>query len=106
MKLSVSLAAAALLSLSATVANATNHMVEQKGGAFAPGTLSVKLNDTVVFVNNDKVTHNVYSRSAGNEFRVSAQKPGEKTAIKFDSKGEIDVRCAMHPKMRLTINVE
>ena len=87
-------------------ASAANHIVEQSGKKFAPETLKVKVGDTVTFVNNDSITHNVFSRTNDHRFNIGAQKAGEQKAVKFDKNGLIDVRCAMHPTMRLKVEVE
>lgn len=84
---------------------AAEYTVTQKGKKFSPGTLDIKIGDTVKFVNDDKRRHNVYSRTEGHEFNVRKQKPGEANSRKFDKAGKIAVKCAIHPKMRLTINV-
>ena len=92
--------------LLAAQAFAASHVVTQKGMAFAPETMTVKVGDTVVFKNDDKLTHNVYSRSPGNEFNLKSVKPGDSAEWAFSSPGEVAVRCAIHPKMKMTIKVE
>ena len=83
----------------------SDHVISQKGKKFSPGEISIKAGDTVTFVNDDKTRHNVYSRTAGHKFKIKKQKPGAKDSITFDDSGVIDVRCAIHPKMKLVINV-
>jgi plastocyanin len=85
---------------------AASHPVTQKGKVFAPGTITVKVGDTVTFKNDDDVTHNAFSTSAGNAFNAKAQTPGSTTEIAFKTKGKVAVKCAFHPGMSLTVNVE
>ena len=106
MTLRTLLTATVALTLVHGSAMAANHIVEQSGKKFAPETLKIKAGDTITFVNNDSITHNVYSRTNDHRFNIGAQKSGEKKALKFDKKGLIDIRCAMHPTMKLKVEVE
>lgn len=87
-------------------ASAAEYKVTQKGKKFSPATLNIRVGDTVNFINDDKHRHNVYSRSAGHKFNIKKQKPGDSNSRTFDKAGSITVKCAIHPKMRLTINVK
>ncbi len=87
-------------------ASAGEIMITQEKKAFSEKKLTVKAGDTVVFRNDDQVTHNVYSRSKGHKFDIGAQKPGVSTPYTFASPGKVKVRCAIHPRMKLTVHVE
>jgi plastocyanin len=80
-------------------------VIEQLGKKFAQTEITVKKGDTVTFVNKDPITHNVYSQSPGNAFDVKTQKPGESSDVKFDTVGDADVQCAIHPSMKMRIHV-
>jgi Plastocyanin len=102
--------ASALLALAALVAgtgagHAETVIVDQTGKKFSTTELTIKKGDTVTFANKDPITHNVYSQSPGNAFDVKTQKPGESSDVKFDSVGDVDVQCAIHPGMKLRIHV-
>jgi plastocyanin len=84
---------------------AAAHSVSQKGKAFAPATLAVKAGETLTFRNDDDVTHNAFSTSKGNEFNSKVQLPGNASSVTFKEAGTVDVRCAFHPKMKLTVVV-
>jgi plastocyanin len=99
----IALACAGTLSLQA---EATEFRVTQKGQQFNPRALTVKAGDEVVFVNDDTGTHNVFSESPANSFDLKAQRPGASTRVAFPKAGKVDVRCAIHPSMRMTIEVE
>lgn len=99
----VALACAGALS---SPAGATEFRVTQKGQQFSPRTLTIKTGDEVVFVNDDTGTHNVFSESAANSFDLKAQRPGASTRVAFPKAGKVEVRCAIHPSMRMTIEVE
>lgn len=83
-----------------------SHVVVQKDKAFSTAELKVKPGDTVVFKNEDDVVHNVFSQSPGFEFNSKSQAPGAETSASFDKAGVVEVRCAIHPKMKMTIQVQ
>jgi len=93
-------------SLLASVALAEEFEISQKGKAFSEKEVSLKVGDTISFANNDDITHNVYSRSKGHKFDIGAQRPGTTVAHQFTSPGKVKVRCAIHPRMKLTVTVE
>ncbi len=107
MKVSVTVAALACAGLGLpSPAAATEFTVTQKGQQFNPRALKIKAGDEVVFVNDDAGTHNVFSESAANTFDLKAQRPGTRTRVAFPAAGRIDIRCAIHPSMRMTVDVE
>lgn len=83
----------------------TEHTVLHKGKKFSPAELNIKVGDTVTFENHDKARHNIYSKSSGQKFKIRKQKPGARDSVSFDSVGAAEVRCAVHPKMKMVINI-
>ena len=79
--------------------------VGQKDKTFSQAEVSLSSGDAIVFVNDDSVAHNVFSRSPGFQFNLKLQKPGEKAKVVFDQAGEFTVRCAIHPRMELVVKV-
>jgi plastocyanin len=98
----LSLAAVAAL---AVAAGAEELEVSQKGKSFQPGEMKVKVGDTVVFHNDDEITHNIFSRSENAEFNLKMQPPGQDLKYTFEKPGTALVRCAIHPKMKLVVQV-
>lgn len=92
--------------LFAATAWAEDHTVVQQGKKFAPASVTVKKDDTVVFTNQDPVTHNVYSQTPGMAFDLRTQKPGAASAVTFERAGTAEVRCAIHPQMKMTVIVK
>ncbi len=80
--------------------------ISQKKRRFDPKLLNAKTGDTVLFVNDDRYAHTLYSKTPGFEFNVRKQMPGDEDTIKLDKRGKFEVRCAIHPRMKMTINVE
>jgi plastocyanin len=87
-------------------ADAAGVTVSQKDRAFAPTAVTVKAGATLIFKNDDDVTHNSFSMSKGNEFNSKAQQPGQTASVSFKTPGEVEIRCAFHPKMRMTVTVQ
>jgi plastocyanin len=87
------------------IAFAAQHSIMQKGKVFSESAVAVKKGDTVVFVNDDNIAHNILSTTPGHEFNLGAVAPGDSAQITFDKSGEIAVQCAIHPRMKLTVTV-
>lgn len=79
--------------------------VGQKDKQFSQSTLTVKKGDTVRFVNNDPFFHNVFSLSDAKLFDLGSYPQGEYRDVEFDQSGTVEVECALHPSMTLTIEV-
>ncbi|MGQ0752335.1 MAG: cupredoxin domain-containing protein [Betaproteobacteria bacterium] len=97
----------AVAALATTVAfSAPDFTVVQKNQEFSVRHLTIKAGDRVTFVNNDAVTHNVYSDTKGLAFEIELQPPGRADTVQFSSPGVAEVRCAIHPNMRLSVAVK
>jgi plastocyanin len=105
MRASVLIASPFIL-LFASTAWAENQTVVQQGKAFAQTAVTINKGDTVTFTNQDPVTHNVYSQTSGMAFDLKTQKPGASSEVKFDRVGAAEVRCAIHPQMKMTVTVK
>ncbi len=85
---------------------AGEHTVSQSEKQFSQEQITIKAGDTILFKNEDSVAHNLFSRSDGFKFNLKKQEPGTENAIPFESAGTAEVRCAIHPKMKLVVTVE
>jgi plastocyanin len=90
------------LSAGALAANLT---ITQKGRTFSSESITIKKGGTVTFLNDDSVPHNIMSTSQGNEFNLGSQPPGASTDVTFKEGGEVQVICAIHPRMKMTVTV-
>ncbi|MBX2804410.1 MAG: hypothetical protein KTR19_00435 [Hyphomicrobiales bacterium] len=86
-------------------AAAPSKMIYQKGRTFSEKLVQLKAGEPLTFVNNDSVPHNIYSLSDGNEFDLGSQKPGMITDVTFMQPGDVDVLCAIHPRMKMSVKV-
>lgn len=64
--------------------------------------LKIKQGDTVDFRNVDSVKHNVFLEDQFNFVQPS----GSRNKFQFAKKGAYEVKCAIHPKMKIKITVE
>lgn len=80
-------------------------VMDQQNLAFIPHVLPIPVGSTVLFPNNDKVNHNVFSMSRTKKFNLGSYKPGESQTVVFDKPGIVEVRCDVHAEMAAYILV-
>jgi plastocyanin len=84
---------------------AEDFRIGQKDRAFSQTEITIKPGDSIVFKNLDDVTHNVFSITPGMEFDLRRQAPGGSSRVPFNQEGVAEVRCSIHPKMKLVVIV-
>jgi plastocyanin len=84
---------------------ATERTINQQGKVFSESEVSIKTGDTLVFLNDDTVVHNVISISPGNQFNLGSIKPGVSTPVTFKNAGTVQIICAIHPSMKMTVQI-
>lgn len=80
----------------------TSNTVTEKGLAFDPASLTVKVGDTVTFLNEDSATHDV--EIDGKQLGEHGQ--GAKVQWTADKAGTYPYRCTIHPSMTGEIVVQ
>ena len=80
------------------------HKISQAGKLFTPAEIEITRGETVGFVNDDAITHNVFAKSMN--LNTGAMKPGDSREVTFDAPGKVEVKCAIHPMMKMTISVK
>jgi plastocyanin len=91
----------------AVAAHASMTAIVQSHQSFDRPALTIKAGDTIDFVNQDTVTHNIQIVDTSNNIKDEGlQKPGEKVTVTMSTPGQYKVRCAIHPKMRMTLVVQ
>jgi plastocyanin len=104
--LRTSMAVVLAIPLVAASAGSTDGDVDQKGLRFTKPAVAIPIGGTVHFHNSDDVIHNIMTIDANDEPEDQGlQKPGETISTKFDKAGDYQVRCAIHPKMKMTVKV-
>ena len=87
------------------LAGAADFTIIQKDKAISVRQITIKVGDRITFVNDDSVTHNLYSETKGLEFEIELQPPGRSDTVQFSQPGVAEVRCAIHPNIKLQVHV-
>jgi plastocyanin len=80
-------------------------VMDQQNLEFIPHVLPIPVGSTVLFPNNDKVDHNVFSMSRKKKFNLGSYTPGESQTVVFDKPGIVELRCDVHAEMAAYILV-
>ena len=94
-----------LAGLSIGALAAANQQIHQKGRVFSAESVTIKKGEALTFVNDDTIPHNILSASKGNEFNLGSQAPGAATDVTFKETGDVQVLCAIHPRMKMMVKV-
>jgi plastocyanin len=76
---------------------AAKNEISIQGNAFNPDNLSIKIGDTVTWVNNDSYAHTVKAKTG--EFDSGNMASGAKFSFTFNKEGTIDYICGIHTFM-------
>lgn len=80
-------------------------VLDQRNLVFSPHVLAVRVGTTVVFPNNDRVFHNVFSFRDGKIFDLGLYPVGSVQQVTFDHVGLSRIFCNIHPNMAAYIMV-
>lgn len=107
MKLCQSVAALLALTLAAVGARAADFTVDQIKERFDHDGLTIKAGDSVTFTNSDPVKHNLTVVTPDEDSKdLGIEQPGGKVSYTTAKAGVYDVRCSIHPKMKMKIKVD
>jgi plastocyanin len=79
------------------------HIIVQAGRAFHPAEVAINRGEALTFTNNDQFLHQIY---AAGLFDSEGKSPGENLTESFTQAGTFEVRCHIHPKMKLMVHVK
>jgi plastocyanin len=74
-------------------------VVDQRDRAFEPHVSIVPVGTTMVFPNNDTVTHNVFAEYNANQFNLGTYPRGKSKTAVFNQKGLVVLLCNLHAEM-------
>ncbi len=66
---------------------------------FTPHVIAARRGTSISFPNHDRIYHNVFSRSQGNEFDLGLYRKGASRETTFQRPGLVHVYCNIHPEM-------
>jgi cytochrome c peroxidase len=97
----------AAVSAIASAAYAAETTIGQKDKQFSKASITLKKGDKLHFTNDDSVTHDISVKDPdGHKKPGIIQKPGDQTDLTFDQAGDFTVMCLIHPKMKMTVQVQ
>ena len=92
--------------LAASDAVADDILVSIEARAYQTAHITMRIGDTVEFVNNDTEGHAVFVPNAGYALDLGNMDPGAKTAFTAQKPGVFDVECVYHADMKMTVEVK
>ena len=99
------IAVTGFICLAFTNALAQEFTVDQENKRFSVSTITVKVGDQVRFLNNDPFFHNIFSLSDIKTFDLGSYPKGQSRTVTFSNPGTVEVECAIHPDMKLKVQV-
>ena len=75
------------------------HVVTMEGMEYAPAEVEARVGDTIRFVNDDTLEHNVFVPTVGFGLDLGKQEPGAERTMTPGKAGFFDVECVFHPNM-------
>lgn len=94
---------ACFLTMTLAAQAADNRRIVQKGRAFRPGTVTIMRGEALTFTNDDSFIHQIY---VDGQFDSEEKGPGENINQTFLRTGTFQVRCHIHPTMKMTVHVK
>jgi plastocyanin len=79
------------------------HVIVQQGRAFRPAEVTIARGESLTFTNEDEFIHQVYVAGL---FDTDERAPGQNITESFPETGTFEVRCHIHPKMKLVVHVK
>lgn len=80
------------------------HTVIMEGVQFSPSDLTVKVGDTVTWINRDPFPHTATADRG--QFDSRAIEPGQSWTFTLKKAGSLSYGCTYHPTMKGTLRVE
>ncbi|WP_314173859.1 cupredoxin domain-containing protein [Streptomyces winkii] len=87
-------------------AKAADHTIKIKDMAYAQPKLTVKVGETVTWVNEDSAPHTVTTTSGPEKLDSGNLEKGESWSYTFKKAGTYSYYCGVHPDMKAKITVE
>lgn len=79
------------------------HTIAQQGRTFHPSEVTINHGESLTFTNNDEFIHQIYVTGL---FDTDERSPGQNITETFPQSGTFEVRCHIHPKMKLVVHVK
>jgi plastocyanin len=103
LRLGLAGAVALAFALAVPVVLAADRDVAIRDFAFAPGTVQIRVGDSVTWTNRDSVAHSATARNGS--FDTGLLEEGESRSVRFTVAGTYRYLCTPHPNMTATVVV-
>ncbi|MXP65809.1 hypothetical protein E0493_20885 [Roseomonas sp. M0104] len=80
-------------------------LIVQRDRAFSAREAVVPRGTVLRFSNEDEFPHQINASGPGVEMNSDLQSPGDVLRLPLPQAGTVEVRCGIHPRMRLTVQV-
>ena len=88
-------------------AHAADTVVDQVKEKFDHDVVNIKVGDSLTFTNSDPVKHNLTVVTPDEDSKdLGMEQPGARVSYVVDKKGMYDIRCSIHPKMKMKVKVD
>src|SRR5262245_18920494 len=74
-----------------SAAYAAERSIHQKGKVFSESEVTIRKGDSLLFVKDDNIAHNVLSTSPANKFNLGLMQPGSATPVTYKNAGELSI---------------
>jgi plastocyanin len=99
--------ATTLLAAVATEAGAAEIAVDQHDMLFVPDAITINAGDSVRFTDTDRIAHDItVVDPSGTAVDRGMDYYNQQIVVKFDKAGVYQIRCRIHPAMKMTITVK
>ena len=85
---------------------AAEHVVTMQGAAYSPDEIRAASGDTIRFVNDDDIPHEVFVPTVGFGVDLGKQEPATEKTLALMRRGTFEVECVFHSDMLLTVTVQ
>jgi len=90
-----------------TALGAGPYIISQKNRQFQPGEVTLRRGEVLRIINDDgQLIHHAYLTTEKFSFDSGDQQPGSHYDVVFPVTGTFTILCAIHPKMRLVVDVK
>ena len=91
--------------LAAAPVSAEEIVVTMAGAQYGPSEISASVGDTLRFVNDGDVDHNVFVPTKGHAIDLGKQEPGSEATYTLGKAGTFDLECVFHETMTASVEV-
>lgn len=105
MRMLAAIAVLAALLTGVSPAGAADIPIRIANATYVPSTVTARVGDVLVFVNEDAMEHAVFVPTVGFSVDLGNQKQGETRRLALPKAGRFEIECVPHGDMLLSVEV-